>query len=195
MPSDFGDESGEKLLDWMLRLGEEAGQAAMSRSAARVSMAFRNATGGISRTSSVETDVSTEDAPEWAKLNLHEFKSLPEFETIKQVIDEKLNREALQHEFFDEGEKTYLIFKVDDAPEVSGCFSELADETTRACKKAEQRLSREHGRDALAKDKTALKDADKEPLQDRVEAFRRSAELAENARGINREIIDKARGR
>ena len=42
MPSDFGDESGEKLFDWMLRLGQEAGQAAMTHSAARVSMAFRS---------------------------------------------------------------------------------------------------------------------------------------------------------
>lgn len=39
MPSDFGDESGEKLFDWMLRLGQEAGQAAMTHSAARVSKA------------------------------------------------------------------------------------------------------------------------------------------------------------
>ena len=49
MPSDFGDESGEKLFDWMLRVGQEAGQAAMSHGAARVSMAFRNSVGEISR--------------------------------------------------------------------------------------------------------------------------------------------------
>lgn len=49
MPSDFGDESGEKLFDWMVRVGQEAGQAAMSHGAARVSMAFRNSVGEIDR--------------------------------------------------------------------------------------------------------------------------------------------------
>ena len=134
------------------------------------------------------------EAPEWAKLNLHEFKDLPEFDTIKEIIGSKLEREALQHEFFDEGERSYLIFRVDDAPEVARCFDELATETTRACKKAEQQLSKEKGR-AAARDGETLGDPDKEPLQDRVEAFRKSAELAERAHGRSREVIDQARGR
>ena len=196
MPSDFGDESGEKLFDWMLRLGQEAGQAAMTHSAARVSMAFRNAVGEIgSEQSAITAGVEqASEAPEWAKLNLHEFKDLPEFDTIKEIIGSKLEREALQHEFFDEGEKSYLIFRVDDAPEVARCFDELATETTRACKKAEQQLSKEKGRVA-ARDGETLDDPDKEPLQDRVEAFRKSAELAERAHGRSREVIDQARGR
>ena len=32
MPSDYGDDSGEKLVDWMLRIGQDAGGAAMSPS-------------------------------------------------------------------------------------------------------------------------------------------------------------------
>ena len=180
MPSDFGDESGEKLFDWMLRVGQEAGQAAMSHGAARVSMAFRNSVGEISREgAALANPQQPETAPEWAKLNLHEFKELPEFETIKEVIDEKLDREALQHEFYDEGDKSFLIFRVDDAPEVARCFNELADETNRACKRAEQQLARERGREDPDKAKSEIDDPDKEPLQDRVEAFKKSAELAE----------------
>lgn len=197
MPSDFGDESGEKLFDWMLRLGQEAGQAAMAHSAARVSMAFRNAVGEIGHGQSA-ADAGIEragEAPEWAKLNLHEFKSLPEFETIEEIIDAKLDREALSHEFFDEGEKSYLIFRVGDAPEVARCFDELAQETAQAAKKAEQQLSREKSRVPGARDLEALKEPDKEPLQDRVEAFKKSAELAERAHGRSREVIDQARGR
>lgn len=108
-------------------------------------MAFRNAVGEIgSEQSAITAGVEqASEAPEWAKLNLHEFKDLPEFDTIKEIIGSKLEREALQHEFFDEGEKSYLIFRVDDAPEVARCFDELATETTRACKKAEQQLSKE----------------------------------------------------
>lgn len=29
MPSDYGDDSGEKLVDWMLRIGQDAGGAAI----------------------------------------------------------------------------------------------------------------------------------------------------------------------
>ncbi|CBL05251.1 hypothetical protein [Gordonibacter pamelaeae] len=196
MPSDFGDESGEKLFDWMLRLGQEAGQAAMAHSAARVSMAFRNAVGEIGHGQSAAAGIErASEATEWAKLNLHEFKGLPEFETIKEIIDANLDREALSHEFFSEGEKSYLIFRVGDAPEVARCFDELAQETTQAAKKAEQQLSREKGHASGARDLEVLKEPDKEPLQDRVEAFKKSAELVERAHGRSREVIDQARGR
>ena len=196
MPSDFGDESGEKLFDWMLRLGQEAGQAAMAHSAARVSMAFRNAVGEIGHGQSAAAGTErASEATEWAKLNLHEFKGLPEFETIKEIIDANLDREALSHEFFSEGEKSYLIFRVGDAPEVARCFDELAQETTQAAKKAEQQLSREKGHASGARDLEVLKEPDKEPLQDRVEAFKKSAELVERAHGRSREVIDQARGR
>ena len=196
MPSDFGDESGEKLFDWMLRLGQEAGQAAMAHSAARVSMAFRNAVGEIGHGQSAAAGIErVSEATEWAKLNLHEFKGLPEFETIKEIIDANLDREALSHEFFSEGEKSYLIFRVGDAPEVARCFDELAQETTQAAKKAEQQLSREKGHASGARDLEVLKEPDKEPLQDRVEAFKKSAELVERAHGRSREVIDQARGR
>ena len=196
MPSDFGDESGEKLFDWMLRLGQEAGQAAMAHSAARVSMAFRNAVGEIGHGQSAAAGIErASEATEWAKLNLHEFKGLPEFETIKEIIDANLDREALSHEFFSEGEKSYLIFRVGDAPEVARCFDELAQETTQAAKKAEQQLSREKGHASGARDLEVLKEPDKEPLHDRVEAFKKSAELVERAHGRSREVIDQARGR
>ena len=196
MPSDFGDESGEKLFDWMLRLGQEAGQAAMAHSAARVSMAFRNAVGEIGHGQSAAAGIErASEATEWAKRTLHEFKGLPEFETIKEIIDANLDREALSHEFFSEGEKSYLIFRVGDAPEVARCFDELAQETTQAAKKAEQQLSREKGHASGARDLEVLKEPDKEPLQDRVEAFKKSAELVERAHGRSREVIDQARGR
>jgi len=71
----------------------------------------------------------------------------------------------------------------------------LADETNRACKRAEQQLARERGRKDPDKAKHGIDDPDKEPLQDRVEAFKNSAELAERARGRSREVIDQARGR
>lgn len=49
MPSDFGDESGEKLFDWMLRIGQDASEAALLTSAERLKGAFKNARGEVSR--------------------------------------------------------------------------------------------------------------------------------------------------
>lgn len=96
---------------------------------------FKNAVGEIGRDSELDESLDPHDAPEWAKLNLHEFRELPEFETVKEVIDAKLDREALSHEFFDENDKSYLIFRVEDSPEVARCFDELADKTARICRR------------------------------------------------------------
>lgn len=200
MPSDFGDESGEKLFDWMLSVGQEAGKEAMAHAAARMAMAFRSSAGDVAREGDkAASRENADDAPEWAKLNLREFKELPEFETVKEAIGAKLDREALAHEFFDDKGKSFLVFKVDQAPEVARCFNELADEAGRACKRAEQRLARDQKRDNPDKGKDAaeksLDEADKEPLAERVEAFKRSAELAERAKGRAREAVDRLRGR
>lgn len=200
MPSDFGDESGEKLFDWMLSVGQEAGKEAMAHAAARMAMAFRNSAGDVAREGDkAASRENADDAPEWAKLNLREFKELPEFETVKEAIGAKLDREALAHEFFDDKGKSFLVFKVDQAPEVARCFNELADEAGHACKRAEQRLAFEQkranpdkGKDDVEK---SLDEADREPLAERVEAFKRSAELAERAQGRAREAIERLRGR
>ncbi len=200
MPSDFGDESGEKLFDWMMDIGQEAGKEAMAGSAARMAMALRNAAGDAARKGVEPGKGEAADAvPEWAKLNLRELKELPEFDTVKDAIAAKLDREALAHEFYEEGGKSFLVFKVDEAPEVARCFNELADEAGRAYKQAERELARDQarGNPGKARDASATKmaEADKEPLADRVEAFKRSAELAEQARGRAREAVEHLKGR
>ena len=71
MASDFGDESGEKLFDFMVRLGERVGGDAMRRHAGKLQAAFENAKGG--------TQVEPRDADaavEWAKLDMHEFQEI-----------------------------------------------------------------------------------------------------------------------
>ncbi len=200
MPSDFGDESGEKLFDWMLSVGQDAGKEAMAHGAARMAMAFRGFAGDAAREGRALANAKDPDAaPEWAKLSLRELEELPEFGTIKEAIAAKLDREALSHEFFEDAGKPFLIFKVDEAPEVARCFNELADDAGRACKRAEQQLAHERSRNepAQAKDKAESKSeaADKEPLKERAEAFRKSAELAEKSRGRAREAIDQVKSR
>ena len=47
MATDFGDESGEKLFDWVLRIGQDASEQAMLASAEKLKNALRNARGEI----------------------------------------------------------------------------------------------------------------------------------------------------
>ena len=49
MATDFGDESGEKLFDWMLRVGQEAGQEALAKSAKGLAEAIRSTCAGIEK--------------------------------------------------------------------------------------------------------------------------------------------------
>lgn len=50
MASDYGDEAGGKLLDWMLRIGQEAGAEAMARSARELSERLAGIRGTIAGT-------------------------------------------------------------------------------------------------------------------------------------------------
>lgn len=97
MASDFGDEAGQELYDWMMRIGQDAGGKAMSDAAGRLAQALRNARSGIG------PQAETEDAarPEWAKLDMAEFKELPECESIQAAISAKLESAGLAHSFMD----------------------------------------------------------------------------------------------
>ena len=124
MTNDFGDDSGEKLVDWMIRIGQDAGEAAMMASGERLASAFRRARGEDAIEGGAEPGRSV---AEWAKLDLSEFTALPEYETIRQVIDEKLSREGIRHEFAPMPEGEHLVFMVEDAPAVNAAFKEAAD--------------------------------------------------------------------
>ncbi|MBQ2681904.1 MAG: hypothetical protein IJF97_08215, partial [Eggerthellaceae bacterium] len=92
MASDFGDDSGEKMVDWMLAFGQEAGDSAMCASAERLKQAFRNARGSLGAAEEASEDENLED---WVKLRLREFEELPEYETLREIIDEQLDRDAV----------------------------------------------------------------------------------------------------
>ncbi|MBR0403950.1 MAG: hypothetical protein IJI68_01935, partial [Eggerthellaceae bacterium] len=118
MASDFGDEAGQELYDWMIRIGQDAGGKAMSDAAGRLAQALRNARSGIG------PQAETEDAarPEWAKLDMAEFKELPEYESIQAAISAKLESAGLAHSFIDDQSngKTYLLFRIEDAERLDG---------------------------------------------------------------------------
>lgn len=174
MATDFGDESGEKLFDWVLRIGQDASEQAMLASAERLKDALRNARGEIG-------GKGPEDAAgqpsEWAKLSMGQFASLPEYRSIKEIIDGKLAGEGIEHAFFEDKGKEHLLFKVEDAPSVSRAFGDLE-------KQADIALDR--ALEACGKTREQIRDA--QPLEERAASARESAKAMEAARGKAHEV-------
>jgi len=180
MASDFGDEAGQELYDWMIRIGQDAGGKAMSDAAGRLAQALRNARSGIG------PQAETEDAarPEWAKLDMAEFKELPEYESIQAAISAKLESAGLAHSFIDDQSngKTYLLFRIEDAERLDGCFDELIDQAEAAEQKASGELAREaerQTREAERDNDREEDDPDKEPLEKQAEYARAASEQLE----------------
>lgn len=146
MASDFGDESGEKLTDWMIRIGEDAGKEAMIASADKLVEAFHRAREGLEKGAG---------AREWAKLDMRDFAALPEYESIKQVIEGELSARGVAHEFAQEAGREFLVFRVKDVHEVSEAFHRLERTAENAKGRAADALGRasrggrnEHSREA-----------------------------------------------
>ena len=174
MASDFGDESGEKLFDWMLRVGQDAGQQAMLDTADRLATAFRNAREGLGGKAAEEGGAVSE----WAKLDMKEFAELPDYESLKQIIGERLADRGITHMFETYDGQSVLMFQIKDVHEVSDIFHRLEDATREAAA---------HAKDAnLEKDRDI--DRDSEPLEQRAAAARSASKALDAARGADREI-------
>lgn len=139
MASDYGDEAGGKLLDWMLRIGQEAGAEAMARSARELSERIASIRGTISggRAEAIAAD----GVPTYAKLSLEELSRLPEYATIKEVVSDRLRAASVEHHIIPGEGRDWLLFKVEDAPEVDEAFRQLEQETGKAADRARERLS------------------------------------------------------
>lgn len=175
MTNDFGDDSGEKLVDWMIHIGQNAGEAAMMASGERLASAFRRARGDCENIPEKETE-SSPGVAEWAKLDMSEFAALPEYGTIRQVIDEKLSREGIRHEFAPMPEGEHLVFMVEDAPAVNEAFKDL-EKTTRA---SAQRAGKE-----LSQMRERIKG---EPIAEKAARAREASSRLEAAKGKSREV-------
>ena len=172
MATDFGDESGEKLFDWMLRVGQEA----LAKSAKGLAEAIR------STRANIEKGEGSGDAAakttEWAKLSMREFEDLPEYETLADTISSQLKKEGVEHAFANEDGKRLLVFKANEAPSVVQAFRRIEDSIPEACERA---------KGALAKG---------EPLKVRAARARAAAEQLAQKTGKPREIeIAQARAK
>lgn len=182
MASDFGDESGEKLIDWMMRVGEDAGKEAMLASADKLAEAFRRAREGL------EEGIGKEVAREWAKLDLKDFKDLPAYDSIKQIIDGELSARGVAHEFAQEAGKEFLVFKVKDVHEVSEAFHRLEKTAESAKGRAAEALERasRDGRDGRSSE-----DKEKAEKSQRPKGPDLDAPATEKQRGYIETLIEK----
>ena len=163
MASDYGDEAGGKLLDWMLRIGQEAGAEAMARSARELSERLAGIRGTIA--GGCAEAIAADGVPAYAKLSLEELSGLPEYATIKEVVSDKLRAASVEHHIIPGEGRDWLLFKVEDAPEVDEAFRQLEQETGKAADRARERLSE---------------------IAERRQAPERLAERAERAREASR---------
>ena len=146
MASDYGDEAGSKMIDDFMRFGEHMGERAMYARAAQMQKAFRNATRSAQELSGDHAPGG--DAPEWAKLDMHEFQGIEDYEAIKGIIEDRLAAHGVASTWFPDPEtgREYLLFRIADAREVWQSFDELARETDGACAKAAEKLEAQRGK-------------------------------------------------
>ena len=210
--ADFGDEAGQQVYDWMFRLAmtrlNRAGLASSERALREASNKLTHALEAArdSLRAPDEAQVTSETMPEWAKLDMAEFQELEDFEAVRTAIDTKLEEEGLAHAFFDEGQKTYLLFRTQDAPEVADASDSLAGHARAAAERAAQEVRREHERSQgqdkdrsnekdHGHDKSHGKDRDKEPLEERAQRAHAASRALESEHALEHDLerVDKAR--
>ena len=214
MADDFGDYSGEKLFDWILRMGQDAGGSAAMAAADKLKAALDNASRGAGALDHDGADMEAGGREpggpaQWAKLDMHEFASIEDWPTLQDIIDGKLDDCSIAHDWHKEAQsKTYLLFRAEDAPALVRAFDEMSRAVDAAKEKASAELAaefaraRERARD-LGKDRAHgdhARTGANERLADKAEMAKAAAEeLRKNThegpdreRAFNRE---KAQGR
>lgn len=193
---DFGDDSGDKLLEWSMRMVMEKGRRGAYKESSRFSDALRSAReqlDGMGDAGKGEAGpVMGHDG--WAKLDMHEFCDIEGWEELKSVLDGQLEAKGLAHEWFEDEQagKTYLLFQAGDARELSNAFGELEERVSEAHERAiaaiEKARGLEHARDDPGREQgKAERGRDdprkKVPLREKARAARgHAAELAHGGR-------------
>lgn len=186
MPEDFGDDSGEKMLDNFSRFAERAGIEAMRARADAISRVCEHA-----KETASEKGVPWNEPTEWAKLDMHEFQEIEGYDELKPIIGSKLDAHGAEHTWFQDEKagKEYLLFRIKDAQEVWDSFDELSRESTEAKERASEAAKRDI-------DRNRSKKRDERPLEERADAARRaSKELERESNAKSREHVRSPRAR
>lgn len=186
MPEDFGDDSGEKMLDNFSRFAERAGIEAMRARADQISRACEHA-----KETASEKGAPWNEPTEWAKLDMREFQEIEGYDELKPIIGSKLDAHGAEHTWFQDEKagKEYLLFRIKDVQEVWDSFDELSREITEAKERASEAARRDI-------DRNRSKKRDERPLEERADAARRaSKELEREGNAKSREHVRSPRAR
>lgn len=184
MADDFGDDAGQQIFDWALRLGMEgyrrgggaaAGQRAIEDAMGRLEAALENARDAIGAKpgpSGGAPQAARTDA-RFARLDMSEFAALEDGQRIISAVDARLAANDIWHGMTEDGGTPWLVFKTADAPAVACAFDQLVSDTKEAASRAAERMRQEQERD----DRSRAADRDREPLKDRAERARRASDV------------------
>ena len=101
MADDFGDDAGDKLLDWSIRIMVERGRHHAYASSSKLAGALRNAQGRVMESSGAPMPEAVEREG-WAKLDLHEFTGIDGWNDLKEIMDKDLVARGIVHEWFED---------------------------------------------------------------------------------------------
>ena len=145
MASDYGDEAGSKMIDDFMRFGERMGERAMYTRASQMQRAFQNATQSAREAAG---EAPAGNLAEWAKLDMHEFQGIEDYEAIKGIIEDRLAAHGVASTWFPDPEtgREYLLFRIADPRGAWQPFAEPAREPDGACAKAAETLEAQRGK-------------------------------------------------
>lgn len=198
--ADFGDDAGQQVYDWMFRLamtrltssGLTGSERALRQATDKLTAALEAARDSLRDPASAE--VEADRMPEWAKLDMAEFQELEDFESVRGAIDAKLDEAKLAHAFYQEGDKTFLLFRTQDAPAVADAFDGLAASAREAAERAAKQLRLEHEK-AHSKGKSKAAGRDEEPLEERAQRAREASAAIADEKAPERELGRADKGR
>ena len=187
MASDFGDEAGGELYEWMLRIGQDAGEQAMRDAARGLAQALRNMRDGAEHADELAPE--SVEKPQWAKLDMAEIDALPDPSGVRRALSERMDNAGVVHAFTDDAAngRSYLLFKTEDASRLYSCIDELLEEIGDTAERAADEIARR--RDAELRrhnHERGPDDPDKEPLEKQAEYARAASEQIERERSGER---------
>lgn len=182
MADDFGDDAGQQIFDWALRLGLEgyrrgggpAGQRAVEEAIGRLETALESARDAVAASPGSPTEARQEVRTDarFARLDMSEFAELEDGQRVISAVDAKLTANDIWHGMTEDGGTPWLVFKTADAPAVASAFDQLVSDTKAVASRAAERIRQEQEREGGSRGA----DRDREPLKERAERARRASE-------------------
>lgn len=129
MPSDYGDDSGEKMLDSAARIGERWGESALRRRAWKLQNACDKASDKAEAAAEAPSESIEDPAPAWAKLDMDDFQEGGDWDQTKRQIEAALRDHAVEPVWFEDPQsgRAQLLFRIEDARQVSDAFDDLGE--------------------------------------------------------------------